>query len=70
MNKKGKYITICGGVIPVSTWRKAVKKNGGLGYMMCFILPDEQFKEYKTSIECGDEKKAHKIFKKYAWSII
>ena len=70
LREKMGYGAICGGIIKESEWEKAVKETGGLGYMMCFILPDNVYDEYFKLLEQGKKKEASKLFKKHAWSAI
>ena len=54
--------SMCGGVIKQSTFDKEP-----MGYMMCYMIPDEHWEEY---INEKDKKKQHLLFKKWAWSAI
>jgi hypothetical protein len=57
---------ICGGTIKESEFMRRVKNNTVEGVMMSWVLPDKWYKKYLEA----DEKKAHQIFMKHAWSLI
>lgn len=62
---------ICGGVIPESEFHRHIEKYGdAYGIMMAFVMPDKYFKEYQEASKSGDKKKADKIFREHAFSLI
>ena len=61
---------MCGGVISQTMDRKLTRKHGVYATMMCYILPDDKYKEYVKLKKSKNDKEASKIFNKYAHSII
>jgi len=61
---------ICGGIISESMWNKALDEGNEISLLMCFILPDKQFKKYWELKKKGKNKEAERVFKKYSWSVI
>ena len=57
--------SICGGVVSQRTF-----DSDPWAYMMAYYMKDEHFVEYKAAKESGDDKKAAKLFDKYACSAI
>ena len=62
--------SISGGIISQSMNGKMTKKYGVYATMMCYILPDEQYKKYISFKKSGKDKEANKIFEHFARSII
>ena len=62
MKKTQSYGAMCGGVIDQSTFDESP-----MGHMMCYVMPDDKYKLY---VKEKDEKKRHKLFEKYARSMI
>lgn len=56
---------ICGGVISDSKFQK-----DPMAYMMCFVMPDDKFKEYEVAVKNKDQKKRRELFSQYAMSVI
>ena len=56
---------ICGGVVSQSQFLKDPD-----AYMMAFVMPDKQCKQYYTLKTQGKNKEADKLFRKYAISQI
>jgi hypothetical protein len=54
--------SMCGGVINMSTF-----KSDPEAYLMAYVMADKHFEEYKKE---RDEKKRHKLFDRYAQSMI
>ena len=61
---------ICGGIMSNSMMMKGMKKYGAYFGMMSFTLPDVQYKKWIKYKQQNKDKKAKKIFDKYAISQI
>lgn len=61
---------MCGGLISESQNIRDMKKYGVWANMMCFIMPDKEYKQYILLKKKGDKKTADKFFEKYARSQI
>jgi len=55
----------CGCIISQSMDGKMTKKHGVCATMMCYILPDKQYKKYISLKKLGKDKEASKIFEQY-----
>lgn len=65
--------SMCGGVMSRSAWEKATNNGADpWGYMMAFIMDDENFEMYKRLKQGGstDQKAARELFDKCAHSQI
>lgn len=70
MRKGTKGGSICGGVISQSMDREMTKKHGTYVTMMCYVLPDKQYKKYISLKRQGKNKEATEIFERFSCSII
>jgi hypothetical protein len=61
---------ICGGVISQSQLNKDMKKYGVWADMMCYVMPDKWYTRYVKYLKAKEDKKAHKIFERHAYSMI
>jgi hypothetical protein len=68
--KKKAAGSICGGTIKESEFLRRVKNSNVAEVMMAWIMPDKWFDKYHKAMDKGKEGVAHRIFEKYARSIV
>jgi hypothetical protein len=65
MSKEQSGGAMCGGVI-----NETMFNSNPMAYMMSYIMPDKEFKEYVKLKNEGEDKSAKELFDKTAWSAI